>query len=106
MTSERCLNENFHELKTPQQYALKLNISASYLNTICKEIYDTSVSDIIKERVILEAKRLLVHTDLSVSEISYKLGFSDNSYFGRYFKKSMGISPEKFRNLNKISIKY
>lgn len=97
----KLLNHNFHELKTPKQYALKLNISASYLNAICRDIYITSVSEVIKERVILEAKRLLIHTDLSVLEISYKLGFSDNSYFGRYFKKAMGTSPEKFRNLNK-----
>ena len=67
--------------------------------SICKDIYDRTVSEIIQERVILEAKRLLAHSGMSVSEIAYKLGFNDNSYFGRYFKKAVGIPPERFRSI-------
>ncbi|NCA77558.1 MAG: helix-turn-helix domain-containing protein [Alphaproteobacteria bacterium] len=94
----RLVNNQFIEVKTPKGYAQFLNITPNYLNAICKDIYDKTVSEIIQERVILEAKRLLVHTGMSVSEIAYKLGFSDNSYFGRYFKKAVGIPPEKFRS--------
>jgi AraC family transcriptional regulator, transcriptional activator of pobA len=96
----KLVNNRFAELKTPKGVARELNITPNYLNAICREIYDKTVSEIIQERVILEAKRLLAHTGLSVSEITYKLGFKDNSYFGRYFKKVVGLPPEKFRTLN------
>jgi len=77
-----------------------LNITPNYLNSLCKDIYNKTVTEVIQERIILESKRLLAHTGLTVSEISYKLGFKDNSYFGRYFKKVVGIPPEKFRTIN------
>jgi AraC-like DNA-binding protein len=93
----KLVNNRFAELRTPKEFAQVLNISPNYLNAVCKEIYNKTVSEIIQERVILEAKRMLAHTGLSVSEISYKLGFEDNSYFGRYFKKCVGIPPEKYR---------
>lgn len=94
----KLVNNKFVELKTPKGFAQLLNITPNYLNAICKEIFDKTVSEIIQERVTLEAKRLLAHTGLSVSEIAYKLGFKDNSYFGRYFKKAVGVPPEKFRS--------
>ncbi|NJO89493.1 MAG: AraC family transcriptional regulator [Chloroflexia bacterium] len=96
----KALNNKFSELKTSKEFAQLLNISPNYLNAICKDIYNKTVSEIIQERIMLEAKRLLSHTGLSVSEISYKLGFKDNSYFGRYFKKATGLPPEKFRVIN------
>ncbi len=96
----KLVNNKFIEIKTPKEYAVRLNITPNYLNSLCKEIYEKTVSEIIQERVILEAKRMLAHSGLSVSEIGYKLGFVDNSYFGRYFKKSVGTSPDRYRNLN------
>jgi AraC family transcriptional regulator, transcriptional activator of pobA len=96
----KLVNNKFIELKTPKAFALILNITPNYLNALCKEVYNKTVSEIIQERIILEAKRLLAHTGLSVSEISYRLGFKDNSYFGRYFKKVVGIPPEKYRTIN------
>jgi len=98
------VNNRFVELKTPKGIAQVLNITPNYLNAICKEIYNKTVSEIIQERVILEAKRLLAHSGLNVSEITYKLGFKDNSYFGRYFKKMVGVPPEKFRIINYNSL--
>lgn len=99
----RLLNNRFTELKTPKEFAGCLNISPNYLNAVCKEISNQTVSCFIQERIILEAKRLLTHTELTVSEIAFKLGFKDNSYFGRYFKKAARISPERFRTANFIS---
>lgn len=96
----KILNNKFSELKTAKEFSQILNISPNYLNAICKDIYNKTVSEIIQERIMLEAKRLLSHTGLSISEISYKLGFKDNSYFGRYFKKVTGLPPEKFRVIN------
>jgi AraC-like DNA-binding protein len=96
----RMLNRRFTELKTPKEFAQILNISPNYLNAVCKAISNKTVSYCIQERVILEAKRFLTHTELTVSEISFKLGFKDNSYFGRYFRKAVGMSPERFRIAN------
>ncbi|HCN83031.1 MAG TPA: hypothetical protein DIT07_05335, partial [Sphingobacteriaceae bacterium] len=52
---------------------------------------------VIRKRIVLEAKRLLVNLDLSVTEVSYQLNFKDNSYFSRFFKKQVGFAPEEFR---------
>ncbi|HSZ24540.1 MAG TPA: helix-turn-helix domain-containing protein [Cytophagaceae bacterium] len=91
------INESFIELKKPKDYAEKLNITANYLNGICKEITGKPAGQLIKERILLEAKRLILHTQLTIEEISNQLGFDDKSHFGKYFKKQEGISPDNFR---------
>jgi AraC-like DNA-binding protein len=93
----KIVNSRFNSLKTTRDYARELNITPNYLNALCQEYFLKTVSEIIQERVTLEAKRMLMHTSLSVSEIAYKLGFRDNSYFGRYFKKAAGMTPKEFR---------
>jgi AraC family transcriptional regulator, transcriptional activator of pobA len=94
----RLVNNRFAVLRTTKDYARELNITPNYLNALCQEFFNKTVSEIIQERVILEAKRMLMHTNLGISEIGYKLGFNDNSYFGRYFKKIVGMTPKSFRN--------
>ncbi|MFY1045761.1 helix-turn-helix domain-containing protein [Chryseobacterium sp. GP-SGM7] len=91
------VNVHYKELKTTSKYADQLNINSSYLNTLVKEFLDITAGQVIKNRVILEAERLLLHTSLSIIEISYELGFNDNSHFGKYFKSVKGISPNNFR---------
>lgn len=88
---------NFKELKRTSDYSKKLAISANYLNSLIKEKLDISAETYIQNRVILEAERLLLNTDLSVTEISFELGFSDKSHFGKYFKKISEESPNNFR---------
>jgi AraC-like DNA-binding protein len=56
-----------------------------------------SAGAIVRQRRLLDAKRLLSHSDLSVSEIGYRLGFQDPSYFSRFFRKSTGSAPAEFR---------
>ena len=94
---QELIEANFLTLKTPKQYAEKLNVTPNYLNALCKKKSGKSAGELIRQRVLLEAKRLLAHTKLSVSEISFKLGFEDNSYFGRFFKRYNGLTPEQFR---------
>lgn len=79
------------------QYASLLNISAHQLNTVVKAISGQTTSDLIKARVILEAQQLLNFSELSVSQIADQLGFEDSSYFARYFKNQIGVSPQEFR---------
>lgn len=88
---------HFKELKRTSDYSKKLTISANYLNALIKEKLDLSAENYIQNRVILEAERLLLNTHLAVTEISYELGFSDKSHFGKYFKKITRESPNQFR---------
>jgi len=64
---------------------------------------DISAGELIRNRVILEAKRLLINLNMTVAEIADSLNFKDNSYFARFFKKYTGSTPEEFRknNINK-----
>ena len=94
------IETNFAELRLPKQYANLLYITPNHLNALCKDVLGTSAGALIRERVILEAKRLLINLDLLVSEIAGKLNFEDQSYFIKFFKKYEGITPEKFRKLN------
>lgn len=96
------VNQFYKEMKTTAPYAEKLNLSPNYLNMLIKQHLALSAGQFIKNRVILEAERLLLHTHLSVTEISYELGFSDNSHFGKYFKSATNKSPKIFRIENKI----
>ena len=94
---KKLVNTHFKELKRTSHYASKLNISPNYLNAVVKEKLDISAENYIQNRVILEAERLLLNTDLSVTEISYELGFSDKSHFGKYFKKTANETPNNYR---------
>jgi len=67
---------------------------------LCNDFLGISAGTLIRERVILEAKRLLINRDLMVAEIAEKLNFADQSYFIKFFKKYEGITPEKFRKSN------
>ncbi len=98
---QELIEENFLKLKTPKQYADKMHFTANYLNALCKKKSGKSAGELIRQRVLLEAKRLLAHTPLSVSEVAFKLGFQDNSYFGRFFKKYVGSTPDFFRSSQK-----
>lgn len=78
-------------------YADMLNITPKALSKRISRHSPKSPNDIIKERIILEAKRLLIHTPLSVKEIGYKLGYEDPAYFVRLFTNQADISPLLFR---------
>lgn len=78
-------------------YANQLNLSAHYLTQIVKQVTGQSVSDFIFEMLYSEARNLLVHSKLSIQEIATALNFSDQSSFGKFFKRKAGISPADFR---------
>lgn len=92
---------NFNKNLSVSDYASQLNISAHLLNTFIKATSGKTTTEIIKERIILEAQQLLHFSELTVSQIADQLGFDDSSYFARYFKKEVGLSPLDFRK-NKI----
>lgn len=94
------LERNFVTAKRPTEYAQQLNISSPYLNECVKNTTGHSVSHHIQQRIILEAKRLLYHSDISVKEIAAELGYDDYPYFSRLFTKVSGMSALAFRNKN------
>lgn len=95
------LERNFATEKRPADYAKNLTISTSYLNECVKNTTGNSVSHHIQQRVILEAKRLLYHSDKSVKEIATELGYQDYAYFSRLFAKVSGITASDFRYKNR-----
>ncbi|CDF80769.1 transcriptional regulator, AraC family [Formosa agariphila KMM 3901] len=78
-------------------YANKLCITPQYLNTICKQAFNKSASEVIATYINKEAKRLLLYTAYNVSEIAHLLHFKDASHFGKYFKKNNQITPLNYR---------
>lgn len=91
------LEENFRRPEGVDFYAEKLFMSTRNLNLICQNILQKSVSEIIETRKLTEAKNLLIHSDKSVSEIGYDLGFNEKAYFSNVFKKKSGQTPTEFR---------
>ncbi|RRT91690.1 AraC family transcriptional regulator [Empedobacter falsenii] len=93
------IDEFYKEEKSVIFYAEKLHISANYLNILCKKNLKVSATQLIQQRIIIEAKRLLKSGDLSIKEIAFDLGFTDHAYFSNFFKAQTNITPSEFRNL-------
>ncbi|GAB5527681.1 MAG: helix-turn-helix transcriptional regulator [Roseivirga sp.] len=93
---ELMVDRYFKEIKSPAQYAELLHITPKHLNRVSNEILGKTATQVITDRVILEAKRLLASRAYSVSQIADELGYEDYSYFSRLFKKHQGVSPREF----------
>lgn len=96
-TFSQLVEWNYMKHHTVADYADMLHITPKGLNKRIARYSQTSPNELIKNRIILEAKRLLAHTSLSVKEIGYKLGYEDTSYFIRLFTKQAQASPQSFR---------
>ena len=94
---EVLIDTHYTTEKSVQAYADLMNLSVKQLNHICKMALNKSTSELIQERIVLEAKRLLVHSDWTVAQIGAHLQYFDNAYFTRFFKKMVGVTPEQFR---------
>lgn len=93
----KLIDTHFRTHKKPQDYADMLNMSTRHLSRICHETLNTNPSELISERIILEAKRLLIHSPSAINEVAYELGFEDAGYFNRIFKQKTGMTPKEFR---------
>lgn len=85
------------QLKTAQDFANSLAVHVNHLNRSVKEITGKSTTTLIAERTVTEAKSLLLHTDWTVAEIAYNLGFEYPSHFNNYFKRETGTNPSSLR---------
>lgn len=82
-------------------YTSAFNISESQLNDLCHKHFNCGLKKILQNRLMQEARKLLLSSELSVAEIAYKLNFEDNSYFNKVFKSKIGLTPRKFRDMHK-----
>lgn len=94
---QELIDKHFLTIKMPKEYAELLYVTPNHLNALCQDLLGKTAGDLIRDRVLLEAKRLLTNADMSITEIAYDLNFGDNSYFNRFFKKSVGVTPDEFR---------
>ena len=91
------LENNFAEIKTVSGYAEKINVSEKRLNQATSKVLGKSPKELIDDRILLEAKRLLVHGNKSIKEIGFDLGFEEPTNFIKYFRKHIGKTPMEFR---------
>ncbi len=89
--------QNPFTLRTPKQYAEQLSVHVNHLNRAVKEVTGKTTTDHLNERIITQAKALLLHTDWNVAKISYSLGYEYPTYFNNFFKKQTGIAPTSLR---------
>jgi YesN/AraC family two-component response regulator len=92
-----AIERNFKTKHAPSDYADLLNISAKALAKLSKTHFNKTLTDLISERIIIEAKRELYLTNKAVKEIAYELGYDDEHYFSRFFKTNADISPQGYR---------
>ncbi len=91
------VEEHFRSVHSVSEYANLMCISANHLNDSCQKALAMTAGDVIHDRIVLEAKRLLYHSNDSIKEIAFALNFADPSYFGRFFRNHAGIAPGSFR---------
>ncbi|TAK50441.1 MAG: AraC family transcriptional regulator [Saprospiraceae bacterium] len=94
----KLVSQHFLTIRKVGEYADMLHVSPDHLNRAIKVCSDKTAHDLIEEMLLMEAKVYLLHSQLSISEIAYKLEFADPSHFNRFFKKLCNQTPLEFRN--------
>lgn len=95
---KEAIEKDFKTKHSASDYAKTLNISAKALAKITKAHFNKTLTDLISERIIIEAKRELYLTNKAIKEIAYELGYQDEYYFSRFFKTNADISPQVYRD--------
>jgi AraC-like DNA-binding protein len=93
----KLVNTYYAEKHLPKEYAAMLYITPNHLNALCNDLLGKPAGEVIRDRIVLEAKRLLVNAEMDIKEIAYQLHFTDNSHFSKFFKKHTTLTPEEFR---------
>lgn len=93
----KLIKDNLKQTKLVKDYADLLNIPVKSLNEICNSIYGMPPKKVITEEIVIESKRLLRYTNMSIKEIAFELSFLDPSNFIRFFTNAAGMSPTNYR---------
>lgn len=96
MTLKNLIEENYKEQKNADFYSRKMDLSTKRLNEIVKKISGFTITQMIHQRLILEAKREIVTRNKTIQTIAHELGFENPSYFARFFKKYEKLSPKEY----------
>ena len=96
------VESRFREHITLSEYAKQLGVTESRLNDICRRVAGEASKELVHERLLQEARRLLRFSAVPVSEIGYQLGYEDPAYFSRFFARHAGMSPTEFREQHRI----
>jgi len=96
----KLVSQHFLTHRKVSDYAELLNVSADHLNRIIKTQSQKTAHELIDDMILIEAKAYLLHTKLTISEIAYKLDFSDPSYFSKFFKKLTDFTPQQYRSVS------
>lgn len=91
------VDKHFRRRLPIDAYAGELGVTAGQLSRLCRDVLGVSALDVVNARVVHEAQRELVYGGTSIKQIAAALGFSDEAYFGRFFRKQTGVGPKKFR---------
>lgn len=91
------VNDDYKKHKPITAYADQLGITSGQLSRLCREVLGVSSLDVINARLIHEAQRDLIYTVSTIKQLADALGFADETYFGRFFRKHTGLSPREFR---------
>jgi len=91
------LETNYQNAWTVADYAAQVGISAPHLTRICADVLGAPPNELVRQRRMIEAKRLLEYTALPISQIADRCGFRDPAFFSRSFKSSVGSTPKAFR---------
>lgn len=94
----QLLEQHYREHWPIERYAGRLGVSPPHLNALCRRLCHQSALQVIHQRLLLEAKRCLVYTTMTVGQVADSLGFSEPAYFSRFFKRYTGVSPRDFRD--------
>lgn len=94
---KQLVEERFLDSRQVKDYASLLGITPNYLNVQTQKYWGESALSLINKRIVLEIKRRLLGSDADVSEIAYALDFNELSYFSRFFKRNVGLTPNAFR---------
>jgi len=94
------LAEDTTSTRSVQSYADELCVSPKYLTSVCRKHSDYTASELIASSVMSRIKQLLLYSDLSIKEVAAEMGFSNLSFFGKYVKKHLGLSPNHYRRAN------
>ena len=97
LSLRRLINQYYQSEHNTAFYVRALGINIKTVNHICQRLTQRTVHDLIKDKLLTEAKMLLLTTGVSMKEIAFELGFSDPAYFGRFFKKLTNLTPANYR---------
>ncbi len=94
---QALIERRFRQQPSIEEMARELDVSAAHLNALCRRLADQSALAVLHQRLLLEAKRELTYTNLTIAQIADGLGFSEPAYFTRFFKRLSGVAPRDFR---------